>query len=110
MKYQKQAIKRVLIGKMPLCCCNLLSLGDRGYTKCCPLLSVWTLHRSNKYIIRNFTGVPIMDIIMDWESEIVNYLVCKKICQKIDFISQNESFVEKHSFTERFSFKRMEVQ
>ena len=48
MKYQKQTKTGALMGRVRLCCCYLLPLIDREYTKCFPLLSVWTLDRSNK--------------------------------------------------------------
>ena len=54
LKYQKQTVAGVLMEKMPSCCCYRLSLEDRGYTKCCPLLLDWTFHRSNKITYHEF--------------------------------------------------------
>ena len=71
LKYQKQIITAVLMGKMLLCCCYLLPLEDREYTKSYPVLSVWTLHRLGiKFLIGNSAGLSIMNFIT--ESEIVN--------------------------------------
>ena len=74
--------------KIPLCC-YLLPRENRGYTKCYPLLSIGTLHQSRKkFLIRNFTGVLILNFITDWESEIVNQSCLGQIRRKIDVIGQ----------------------
>ena len=59
------------MGRMCWCCCYLLPLEDREYTKSCPILSVRTLHRLGiKFLIGNFAGMSIMNFIT--ASEIVN--------------------------------------
>ena len=89
LKYQKQTITAVLMGKMLLCCCYLLSLEDREYTKSYPVLSVWTLHRLGiKFLIGNFAGLSIMNFIT--ESEIVNQSgnkFIKKLTNNINFLT-----------------------
>ena len=51
LKYQKQTITAMLMGKMALCCCYLLALEDRGCTK--------------YFVIRNFTWLLIINVITD---------------------------------------------
>ena len=95
------------ISKTILLCCYLLSWENHGYTKCCILLSVGIFHWSRtKFLIGNFTGVPIMNFIWDWESQIVNqsglqidssenWCHCEKM----------RAFLKKNSFTEGFFFQ-----
>ena len=60
------------MGKMPLCC-YILSRKLFGYNKYCLLLSAVALYWSAmKFLIGNFSGVPNMNFILDWESEIAN--------------------------------------
>ena len=60
------------MGKMPLCC-YLLLRENRAYTKCCSFIINWdTSPNKKKFLIGNFTGVPIVNFIPDWESETVN--------------------------------------
>ena len=60
------------MGKISLSC-YLVPWENRGYSKCCLSLSVETLHQSGiKFPIGNFTGVPIMNFVPDWEYKIVN--------------------------------------
>ena len=48
-------------------------LRNRKYTNWCLLLSVRRLRQpGNNFLIGNFTGVPIVNFIPDWESEILN--------------------------------------
>ena len=71
-----------LTGKTPWCC-YLLSWENRKHTSCCFLLSVGRLRRSGiKFLIGNFTGVPIVNFIPDWESETVNQSGLQTILSK----------------------------
>ena len=57
-----------------LSCYYLLPRENRGYAKCCPLLSVGTHDPSGiKFLIGNFTEVLLVNFILDWEIEIVNH-------------------------------------
>lgn len=40
LKYQKQTMAAVSVGKIPHMLFHLLPLEGSGYTKCCPLMSV----------------------------------------------------------------------
>ena len=96
------------MGKMPLLC-YLLPREDREYTKCYPILSVGTIHRlNNQFLMGNFTGVPIMNFIPDWESDIVNKpglkllrrkesSLEKKIVSTKDFIQASQNLVRKRN-------------
>ena len=56
---------------MPLCC-YLLPWKNRGYQVLSFIVSRNTLPIRSKFPDRKFTGVPIMNFIPDWESEITN--------------------------------------
>ena len=91
LKYQKQTITAVAMGKMWWCCYYLLPLEDREYTKSCPILSVRTLHRLGiKFLIGDFAGMSIMNFIT--ESEIVNQpgladKFIRKLMSNINFLT-----------------------
>ena len=60
-------------------------------------LLVGTLHWSEiKFLIGSFTGVPIMNFILDCESEIVNPFCLQTFCLgKLMLLPKNESFLER---------------
>ena len=68
---------------------NLLSSENGKYTNCCNLLSVGRLRPSGiKFLIGNFTGVQIVNFILDWEYEIVNQSGLQTISEKVDVATQ----------------------
>ena len=100
LKYKMQEITAALSGKMPLCCYLLIPSENRRYAKRCLLLSFETLRWSGiKFLIGNFTGVPIMDFILNWESEIVNQSGLQaNSSENWCFSTKNESSLEKKQF------------
>ena len=112
------------MGKIPLCC-YLLLWENREYAKCFFLLSVGMFcQKEVNFLLGNFTGEPIMNLIPDWESEIVNqsglqtnssenWCYCgneralqKKIVSLKDFLKKKESLQDKVSIT-KFSYQML---
>ena len=93
--------------KIPLCCCYLLSLENRTYTKYCTLFSVWTPHRSRrKFLIRNLTGLPGMNFITDQESKTVNQPGLQtNLTKNCCYYAKTRVLQKKILFTKRFFFQ-----
>ena len=92
------------MGKIPLCC-YLLLWENREYAKCFFLLSVGIFcQKEVNFLLGNFTGEPIMNLILDWESEIVNQSGLQTdSSENWCYCGNVTALQKKNNFTEGFS-------